>query len=104
VSGRRTRLCYVAVAQTFRRLVDDAGIGAGAPSAPRLHDLRHSFAIRTLIGWYRAEQDVQARLPALSTYLGHREPAHTYWYLSASPELLALAAARQDSAWLAART
>jgi len=103
VSGRRTRLCYVVVAQTFRRLVDDAGIGAGAPSPPRLHDLRHSFAIRTLIGWYRSGQDVQARLPALSTYLGHREPAHTYWYLSASPELLALAAARQDTSWLAAR-
>jgi integrase len=104
VSRKRRRLHYAVVGQTFRRIVDGAGIGAGAPSSPRLHDLRHSFAIRTLIGWYRSGQDVQARLPALSTYLGHREPAHTYWYLSASPELLALAAARQDSAWLAART
>jgi integrase/recombinase XerD len=104
VSLKRKRLLYTVVGQTFRRLVDDVGIGSGASSPPRLHDLRHSFAIRTLIGWYRSGEDVQARLPALSTYLGHREPAHTYWYLSASPELLALAAARQDSAWLAARS
>lgn len=103
VSMTRKRLLYAVVGQTFRRLVNAAGIGVGAPHPPRLHDLRHSFAIRTLIGWYRCGEDVQARLPALSTYLGHREPAHTYWYLSASAELLALAAARQDSAWLAAR-
>jgi integrase len=100
----RKRLLYAVVAQVFRQLVDDVGIGAGAPSPPRLHDLRHSFAIRTLIGWYQAGEDVQARLPWLSTYLGHREPAHTYWYLSASPELLSLAAARQDNAWLADRS
>jgi integrase/recombinase XerD len=98
------RLHYAVVREVFRRLVDDVGIGAGAPSPPRLHDLRHGFAIRTLVGWYRSGEDVQAKLPALSTYLGHREPARTYWYLSASPELLALAAARQDSAWLAARS
>ena len=79
-------------------------IGAGAPSPPRLHDLRHTFAVRTLLGWYRAGEDVQAKIPSLSTYLGHREPASTYWYLSAAPQLLALAAARQDTAWLAARS
>jgi integrase len=61
--------------------------------------LRHSFAVATLLAWYRAGEDVQARLPALSTYLGHREPAHTYRYLSASPELLALAAQRQATTW-----
>ena len=49
--------------------------------------------------WYRSGEDVQAKIPSLSTYLGHREPASTYWYLSAAPELLALAAARQDTAW-----
>lgn len=103
VSLARKRLLYAVVSQTFRRLVDDAGVGAGAPSAPRLHDLRHSFAVRTLLGWYRAEEGVQAKIPSLSTYLGHREPASTYWYLSAAPELLALAAARQDTAWSTAR-
>lgn len=104
VSLTRKRLLYAVVQQTFRRLIDTAGIGAGAPSPPRLHDLRHTFAVATLLGWYRAGEDVQARMPSLSTYLGHREPACTYWYLSAAPELLALAAARQDRAWLAVRS
>jgi len=104
VSERGTRLCYAVVQQTFRRIVTAGGIGNDAPSAPRLHDLRHSFAIQVLLGWYRNGSDVQVKLPALSTYLGHREPRNTYWYLSASPELLALAAARQDRAWLAARS
>ena len=104
VSLKRKRLLYAVVQDTFRELVDTAGIGVEAPSPPRLHDLRHSFAVRTLLGWYRAGEDVQAKMPSLSTYLGHREPACTYWYLSAVPELLALAAARQDTAWLRART
>lgn len=98
------RLLYAVVSQTFRQLIDSAGIGADAPSAPRLHDLRHTFAVATLLGWYRSAEDVQAKIPSLSTYLGHREPASTYWYLSAAPELLALAAARQGSAWSAARS
>ena len=63
---------------------------------PRAHDLRHSFAVRTLLGWYRDGADVQALLPRLSTYLGHVEPASTYWYLSAAPELMALAAQRLE--------
>lgn len=103
-SLNRTRLLYAVVQLTFRQLINDAGIGAGAPWPPRLHDLRHSFAVRTLLGWYRAGEDVQAKIPSLSTYLGHREPASTYWYLSAAPELLALAAARRDTAWQAARS
>ncbi len=103
VSLNRKRLLYAVVQLTFRQLIDNAGIGAGAPSPPRLHDLRHTFAVRTLLGWYRAGEDVQSKIPSLSTYLGHREPASTYWYLSAAPELLALAAARQDTAWSAAR-
>jgi len=104
VSLTRNRLSYAVVSQTFRRLVDAAGVGTDAPRAPRLHDLRHTFAVRTLLGWYRAGEDVQAKIPSLSTYLGHREPASTYWYLSAAPELLALAAARQGTAWSAARS
>lgn len=103
VSLTRKRLSYAVVCQTFRQLVDNAGVGAGAPSKPRLHDLRHTFAVRTMLEWYRSDQDVGAKLPALSTYLGHREPASTYRYLSATPELLALAAARQNTAWSAVR-
>ncbi|WP_248761444.1 hypothetical protein [Pseudarthrobacter sp. SSS035] len=85
-------------------MVNDAGVGGGAVSAPRLHDLRHTFAVRTLLSWYRTGEDVQAKLPSLSTYLGHREPASTYWYLSAAPELLSLAAARQNTGWTAIRS
>ncbi len=59
---------------------------------------RHSFAVRTLVGWYRAGLDVEALLPRLSTYLGHREPRFTYRYLTATPELLGHAAARLEAA------
>ncbi len=97
-SRTRNRLCYPTVSEAFRTVIDSTGIGADAPRRPRLHDLRHTFAVTTLLGWYRSAEDVQAKLPALSTYLGHREPASTYWYLSAVPELLGCAAARQASA------
>jgi integrase len=60
------------------------------------HDLRHSFAVATLLDWYRDGGDVAARMPLLSAYLGHTSPASTYWYLQAAPELLTLAAARLD--------
>jgi integrase len=61
---------------------------------PRIHDLRHSFAVNTLLGWYRGGVDVAAWMPVLSTYLGHTHPANTYWYLTAVPELMAHAAKR----------
>lgn len=96
VSARSTRLIYPVVQQVFRRLCDAAGVGVGSAVRPRIHGLRHTFAVRTLLGWYRAGEDVEARLPTLSTYLGHRDPRSTYWYLSAAPELLALAAGRLD--------
>ena len=81
----------------FPGLVRDAGLQPrSAGRRPRLHDLRHTFAVRTLPDWYSAGIDVQARLPQLSTYLGHFDPASTYWYLSAAPELLAIAAARLE--------
>jgi integrase/recombinase XerD len=92
VSLRGTRIIYECVQPTFRMLCDSAGVGAGAAHRPRAHDLRHTFAVRTLLGWYRDGLDVQARLPLLATYLGHREPRYTYHYLSAAPELLAHAA------------
>jgi integrase/recombinase XerD len=98
VSNKGTRLCYAVVSETFRNLASAAGVGTGSTVTPRLHDLRHSFAVRTLLGWYRAGEDVRARLPWLSTYLGHRDPRSTYWYLSAAPELLALAAGRLEVA------
>lgn len=96
VSIRGTRMLYAVVHQVFRRLCDTAGIGAQSVTRPRLHDLRHTFAVGTLLDWYRTGEDVEARLPTLSTYLGHRDPRSTYWYLSAAPELLALAAGRLE--------
>lgn len=73
--------------------------GPAASSGPRLHDFRHRFAVRTLLTWYRTGVDVEARMPALSTYLGHAHVTDTYWYLSAAPELLALTAARLEKRW-----
>ena len=97
VSIRGTRLDHVNIPHTFVSLVETAGISAlGKRRRPRLHDLRHSFATATLLDWYRDGVDVAARLPWLSTYLGHVDPKSTYWYLSGTPELLALAADRLD--------
>ena len=64
---------------------------------PRIHDLRHSFAVRTLIGWYRTGKDPAREMIRLTTYLGHANPSHTFWYLEAVPELLDLAMARATS-------
>lgn len=99
VSTRGNRMIYQSVHQVFRNLCSSTGTGAGAPRPPRIHDLRHTFAVRTLLGWYRAGEDVEAKLPTLSTYLGHRDPRSTYWYLSAAPELLGLAARRLEQSW-----
>ncbi len=96
VSARGTRPIYAGFGQVFRRLRDTAKVGAGSGTRARIHDLRHTFAVRTLVDWYRTGEDVEARLPTLSTYLGHRDPRSTYWYLSAAPELLALAAGRLE--------
>jgi integrase/recombinase XerD len=85
--------------KTFATLVTAAGIQAPpGQRAPRMHDLRHVFTVTTLLDWYRDGGDVQARLPVLSTWLGHIDPKSTYWYLQAVPELLALAAGRLEQA------
>ena len=95
VSTRGTRLLDVCVHGVFRKIVDSLGLdpqpGAGCP---QIHGMRHSFAVATLRDWYRSEADVSGRLPVLSAYLGHSQPASTYWYLQACPELLGLAAER----------
>ncbi len=97
ISMAGTRLIHENVHWTFRRLVRHVGLQPRSPSCrPRIHDLRHTFAVNTLIDWYRSGVDVAAWMPRLSTYLGHAAPAWTYWYLSATPELLSLAAARLD--------
>lgn len=97
VSTAGTRLLYTNVQNTFHQLVCCAGLTPRSPSCrPRLHDIRHGFAIRTLLDAYRDGGDPGARLALLSTYLGHVDPGKTYWYLSAAPELLQLAGVRLE--------
>lgn len=79
--------------QTFREIMTRLGVRTEAVR-PRVHDLRHRFAVQTLIDWQRSGVNVDEHIATLSTYLGHISPADTYWYLSASPELMALAADR----------
>jgi integrase/recombinase XerD len=99
VSRVGTRLCATTVHNVFRRLVRIVGLEPRGPHCrPRMHDLRHSLAVRTLLDWHAAGVNVQARLPLLSTYLGHACPATTYYYLHAAPELLALVAQRLEPA------
>jgi integrase len=92
VSLRGTRVIYETVWPIHRMLCELAGVGARSTVTPRIHDHRHSFTVKTLLGWYRDGVDVRSRISWLSTYLGHREPRYTYHYLSAAPDLLAHAA------------
>lgn len=96
VSSAGSRLFYQNVHALFLRLVYEAGLGVRRPRRPTIHDLRHTFAIKTVVGWHRKQLDVEAMLPLLSTYLGHIGPASTYWYLTAVPELLDAATARLE--------
>lgn len=98
VNSRRGPINPGQLGVTFKQIVAAAGLATGPRRRPaRLHDLRHTFAVTTMIDWYRDGQDVQVRLPLLSTWLGHVDPASTYWYLHAVPELLAHAANRLDT-------
>jgi integrase len=95
VSTVGTRLFMSDVQTCFRTLRARAGIlPRSSACRPRMHDLRHSFAVRTLLDAYRTDGDPGARIAALSTYLGHVNPSKTYWYLHAAPELLELAGGR----------
>jgi integrase len=100
VSTRGTRLLDACVHEVFRKLIERIDLDAkpGA-NTPRVHGLRHSFAVATLRDWYRSGIDVAGSLPVLSAYLGHTHPASTYWYLQACPELLGFAAERLERSW-----
>jgi integrase/recombinase XerD len=88
LSERGTPLTAWSVRQTFVTLSHQIGLrGPADRHGPRLHDLRHSFAVRTLLPWYRTGVNVEQRLPTLTAYLGHTHINDTYWYLSATPEL-----------------
>jgi integrase len=99
ISAAGTRLMYCNVHTTFRQLRADAGLQPRSSACrPRVHDLRHRFAVQTLLDWYRDGVDVPPRLPLLSTYMGHTHPRHTYWYLQAAPELMAIAGQQLEAA------
>jgi integrase len=98
VSSTGTRLLHCNVQETFHRLVDRCGLAPRSPRCrPRIHDLRHTFVVSSMQRAYADGEDGQRRLTLLSTWLGHVHPASTYWYLSASPELMALAASRLET-------
>lgn len=102
VTARGTRLGASAVRKMFAKLCQRVGLRSQQPSrrsgrGPRLQDVRHTFATRRLIEWYRAGLGVDRLIPRLSTYLGHTSPVETYWYIQAVPELLRLATERLES-------
>ena len=86
--------------RNFRMLTRRIGMRqAGASHRPRIHDLRHRFAVSTLLRWYRNGKNVELLLPVLSTYLGHVFITGTYWYLTCTPELMEAAGRRLESRW-----
>ena len=100
VSARGLPLPASVVRGTFRSLCRQLGLtGSACCDAPRLHHFRHRFATETLLGWYRASEDIEQHLPVLSTFLGHACIASTYWYLSAQPELMEQALQRLEHRW-----
>ena len=95
ISTRGNRLCPSVVQHTFRQLSAQTGLRTRSGACrPRLHDLRHTFAVSTMLDAYTRGADPAAVLPLLATWLGHSEPSDTYWYLTGTAELLAAATAR----------
>jgi integrase/recombinase XerD len=97
VNDSGCRLSPQGANHTFHALTITAGICPRSTRCrPRQHDLRHTLAVRTLLDAYRSGEPIGPRIVALSTYLGHSDPSHTYWYLEAAPELMALASERLE--------
>lgn len=100
VSERRKPISESGFHATFATIRRAAGLETTPTgTSPRMHDLRHRFAVQTLLSWYRRGEDVERQLPVLSTYLGHGHVQDTYWYLSSTPELLGAACKRLESRW-----
>ncbi len=97
VSTRGTRLLDVTVHHVFRKLLIEIGLQPQPDgSGPKVHSLRHTFAVATVRDWHREGADPTGQMSLLAAYLGHADPAYTYWYLQACPELLGLAAERLE--------
>jgi integrase len=101
LSERGCRVTQWAARDTFAKVSREVGLRTPTPGrrhgrGPRLHDLRHRFAVCALLNWYRAGSDVDREIPKLATYLGHVHVNETYWYIEAVPELLELATRRLE--------
>jgi integrase/recombinase XerD len=100
VTSHGTKLEKTNLSRIFRELSRQIGIRKpGVRNGPRLHDFRHRFAIETLLHWYRSGDDVNRRMPVLSTYLGHANVSGTYWYLGSTPELITAASKLIETRW-----
>ncbi len=88
INLRTHRLCHCTVYQAFRQLLEKCGIPHNKHTGPRIHDLRHTFAVHRLLAWYKDKKDVNACLPALATYMGHVDVCSTHVYLRPTVELL----------------
>lgn len=97
ITSRGTPVSYVDAGNAFHRMTIQAGVLPRAGARPRAHDLRHTFATRTMIEAYRENRDPARTFITLSVWLGHSNPADTYWYLQASPEVAAIAARLLES-------
>jgi integrase len=97
IGARGRRVPRQELNRTFTQLVREVGLeGRGARARPRPHDLRHALAVHTLVDWHEAGEDIDRRMPLLSAFLGHVDPASSYWYLEAVPELLELISRRLE--------
>jgi integrase len=97
IGARGRRVPRGEMNRTFTTLIREIGLdGPGARARPRPHDLRHALAVRTLLDWHHAGEDIDRRMPLLSAFLGHVDPSSTYWYLEAVPELLELISRRLE--------
>lgn len=97
LSDQGTRITKWSVRYVFIQLSKQIGLRAISDShGPRIHDIRHTFTVKSVLNWYRDDIDVNQKMPLLSTYLGHKKPSDTYWYLTGIPELLAQATSRLE--------
>jgi len=100
VTCKGTPLYHQCIYEVFRPLLVKISLRKSTTGpGPRLHDLRHRFAVRIMIDWYRAGEDIERRLPTLSAFLGHVSAESTYWYLTEYPELMQMAVQRLETRW-----
>lgn len=100
ITAKGTPLYHESVYRVFRPLLLKISLRKTVTgSGPRLHDFRHRFAVQTMIDWYRSGEEVERRVPILSTFLGHASVDSTYWYLTEYPELMQMAVQRLEARW-----